>query len=506
MYDAPKEQGFHSALAQDAGQDAQELTYGKNGFLGNVKQGKTTELPELSDEDVLENKLFRSTLWKLALPIALQALISAAVNYADVLVLSSVNQEALSAVSLAGQVTFVLTLLYMGLSTGLCILATQYWGRRDIPIIEKALGMSVRLSAVVSVVFFLLTLLLPQALMRIFTPDEAVIAYGAPYLRTLSVSYLAMAVSQMLLAVMRSVEQTKTSAWISSLCLVVNIALNLLAVFALFAGNTMLCVVGVAAATVLARILELALCLRWSRRENAVRLRLAAVRATDGWLKKDFYACTVKVQLNYLVWGGALTAMSALIGHVSTDMVSAYSVANSVRNLAIVACTGLATGGGVLLGKQLGANKLALAKLTGQRLCSWSLGLGGLAGLTILLARPLCLSWFRLSPKATELLDGMLLVCALYCVGKAFNSTMVGGVFCAGGDTRFGLLCDVVAMWGVILPLGYLCAFVWKLPPIWVFVVLSLDELIKMPFVALHYRKGKWIRNLTRDAKEIETL
>ena len=457
---------------------------------------------EMAAEDQAADKAFLRQLARLSLPIALQSLISTAVSYADVLILTTVDASALSAVSLAGQIIFVLTLLYAGISTGLTILGAQYWGRRDTATIGKVLGLALRLSMLSSVVFFLAMLLIPETLMRLFTPDKAVILFGIPYLRIVSAGCLAMGVSQMLLAVMKSMENTRESAWISISCLLTNILLNTLAVFVLFPGDPMRCVMGVAGATTFSRLLEAILCLIWGKYRGKIKLTVSELVHTAAWLKQDYRACTWKVQANYLVWGGALTVMSAIMGHVSTELVSAYAVANATRSLVIAACTGLASGGGILLGMQMGAGRMQLAKRTGHKLMRWSLLLGVGAGAVLLALRPLCLAVVELSPPVMALLKDMLFICAVYCIGKSFNSTMVSGVFCAGGDTRFGLICDTLAMWGVILPLGYLCAFVWRLPPLAVFAVLSLDEFVKMPFVAWHFYQHQWLKKLTRNQTE----
>lgn len=142
--------------------------------------------------------------------------------------------------------------------------------------------------------------------------------------------------------------------------------------------------------------------------------------------------------------------------------------------------------------------ELALAKEYGRRLYRTSLAAGIVSGAVILAASPLLLRLIpQMSGAARQYLQGMLLVCALYMVGKALNSTAVAGIFCAGGDTRFGLLCDAVTTWIVVIPAGLLAAFVLKLPVLAVFCVLHLDEFVKLPFVYRHYKKYGWVRNLT---------
>lgn len=206
------------------------------------------------------NKAFHRELITLVVPIALQNLISASINLTDVLVLGTLNQTVMSAVSLAGQITFVLTLFYMGLSTGAGILAAQYWGKSDVKAIERILSIACTLSAAVSFVFFVLSLCLPEGLMRVFTSDTALIGYGARFLSTISFSYLAMACSQMYLSVLKSMENARLSAFISSACLVLNIALTALCVFVLFPGMPEEAITGVATATVFVRFLELSWC------------------------------------------------------------------------------------------------------------------------------------------------------------------------------------------------------------------------------------------------------
>lgn len=467
-----------------------------------VVEPSGTQSSPLSPKDTPEGSNFSRSLLKLALPLALQSLLSAAVNYADVWILSAVHQTALAAVSLANQITFVLTLFYLGISGGLTILSAQYWGRSKTDVIEKILGSCVRMSLLISSVFCLLMLIFPRALMRLFTPDETLVIYGANYLRVLAAGCLLTAFSQMFLACLKSIERTKAAAFISSACLTANIVLDAFFIFVVFKGSVSRCIIGVAAATVLARGLECALSAIWLNKKSPLRLKIRYILQTEKWLSRDLTACTWRVSLNYLVWGGALTAISAIIGHISSAMVSAYAVATSVRNLATVACTGLASGGSILLGKHLGAGKLALARTDGLKLRRLALLLGVGAGLILLLIRPICLAAVRLDKDAMTLLDQMLVICSVWCVGKSFNSTLVGGVFCAGGDTGFGLICDTVAMWGVVLPLGVLSAFVWHLSPIVVFLILSMDEFIKMPFVALRYRQYAWVKDLTHQEEE----
>ncbi|WP_247897815.1 MATE family efflux transporter [Paenibacillus pabuli] len=442
---------------------------------------------------------FNRELMTLVIPIALQNLISATVVSADIVMLGMVSQSAMSAVSLAGQITFALTLFYMGMSTGAGILTAQYWGKRDVLTIQRVLSIACMFSFCISILFFLSSFMFPETLMRFFTNDQELIQYGSRFLQMNSFSYLAMAISQMYLSVIRSMENAKLSAWISSLCLSLNILLNAICIFVLFSSNPEMAITGVALATVLSRIIELVCCMVHSTTRGTIHFRLPVRDGVQVSLLKDFWKYTLPVQGNYIVWGGALTATTAIIGHVNSDMVAANSVASVVKNLAVVLCGGIATGGSVLVGKYLGQGSVEKAKQAGNRMYLYALIFGIIAGCTILFLKPFVFSMVSLNVTAQSYLNGMLYISAFYCIAKSMNSTTIAGVFTAGGDSKFGFWCDAIVMWVIILPLGYLCAFVWQVPPLVLYLIISLDEVIKLPVAFIRYRQYKWLNNITRN-------
>lgn len=283
------------------------------------------------------------------------------------------------------------------------------------------------------------------------------------------------------------------------MCLLLNIALNAASIFVLFPGMPDKAIQGVAVATVSARFIELACCVVHSLKQGNIRFSLPSRDNAQKQLLRDYLRYTTPVQANYIVWGVAMAATSAIIGHVSADMVAANSIASVVKNLAIVLCGGIASGGSVLVGKYLGNGDFQNAKRAGNRLYLYALLFGVLAGITILLLKPLVFRMVSLSEDAGAYLNGMLYICAVYCIGKSANSTTIGGIFCAGGDSKFGFWCDAIVMWGIILPLGYLCAFVWHIRPVMLYMVLCLDELIKLPAATIRFRKYKWLTNITRE-------
>ena len=444
------------------------------------------------------NDRFYHNLFHIVIPIALQNLISALVSASDAIMLGMLNQESLSAVSLATQIQFVLSLFFAALTIGTTILAAQYWGKGDQAAVERILGFSVRLSLTVSTVFFLLALLAPELLMLIFTSDQSLIRSGSVYLRIVSWSYLCQAVSQIYLCIMKNSGRTLRSTVFSMVSMCLNIVLNAIFIFGLL-GAPAYGIAGAAIATVIARAVELLLVLLENRKKEVVRLSVSNLIRTDRVLAGDFIHYTSPVMANELVWGCGFTMFTVIMGHLGSDAVAANSYANIVKNLISCFCLGIGAGSGIIIGNELGNGELELARSDGNRLIRLAIISGAASGAVILCLTPFILGHVgNLTETSHDDLRVMLLICSYYMIGKAINSTTVGGIFCAGGDTKFGFLCDTVTMWAVIIPAGLVAAFVLHLPVLAVYFILNLDEFVKLPAVFHNYRKYKWVRNLTR--------
>lgn len=444
-----------------------------------------------------KNSEFYSTLFSLVLPIAFQQFMLAAVNASDALMLGLLDQDSLSAVSLAGQVQFVFNLFLAAMTIGASMLAAQYWGKGDRDAVERILALVLKITTPVSLAVFLAAQLCPGLLMRIFTRDEVLIAGGVRYLQVVGLSYLMTGISQIFLCILKNSGQAMKSTVISSFSVVLNIFLNAVFIFGFWIFPEM-GIAGAALATVIAKAAELLWLFAESCREGRIHLRMRYVIHTDPLLRKDFWKYTTPVLANEMVWGCGFTMYSVIMGHLGSDAVAANSIANIVKNLIACFCSGIGNGGGILVGNELGQGNLEKARSYGGRLCRISIVSGIISGLVLLALSPLILSVSNLSDVSVGYLRGMLLICSYYMIGRAVNATTIAGIFCAGGDSRFGLLCDTVVMWVIAVPLGLISAFVLNLPVLAVYFVISLDEMVKLPAVYRHYKKYAWVKDLTR--------
>ena len=441
---------------------------------------------------------FNKDILRLAIPIVLQNIVTTAVNSADVIMLGFVGQDALSAGSLANQVMFILNLVYTGISSGVIMLAAQYWGKKDTKTIEHIMGIGMQLSMFISSMFFIMAFFFPHILMRIFTNDITLITEGIPYLRMVSFSYLFMSFSQVYLCAMRSIERVHFSTVTNAVALILNIIFNAVFIFGLF-GAPKLGILGVALATVIARGVEFAICVIDNFIPKAIHFHIKNILEVNKILFFDFMKYSLPAFGNEIVWGVAFSMYSVIMGHLDSDIVAANAVVVVARNLGTVACFGIADAGAIILGKSIGSGNTDTIKSDSSHFVKITSMSAVVGGIVIFLLRPVFFTMADLTPTAQSYLSIMLFINMYYIVGQAFNTAMICGVFRSGGDSKWGFFCDIVDMWCYSVPLGFISAFVLKLPPMWVYFLICTDEFVKIPFVYKHYKSYKWLKNITRD-------
>lgn len=444
-----------------------------------------------------ETPYYRS-LFTIVVPIAIQNLMSSLVNASDAFMLGFLDQESLSASSLATQVAFVYSLFFGAFVFGLNVLAAQYWGKRDEDAVEKVLAITLRYCLLVGLLFTLAAFFLPDKIMYLFTSDPLLIGKGARYLRAVSLSYVLAGFTQAYFGIMKVCDHAGLSSLIGSLAVVVNILLNGIFIFGLL-GVPRMGIAGAAIATVLARIFEAVFVILAIIQKKCPKTKIAYLFQTgDVTLHKDYWKYTVPLLINQLGWGCGVTMYSVIMGHLGSDATAANSIASIVRSMIASLCWGISSGVGILLGGILGRGEFEKAKKLGRKFVRLSIWIGIASGLVILVLIPLVLNVMTLSPKAMDYLKIMLMFASYYIIGNSLNSTVISGIFPSGGDTKFGMICDVITLWGFVVPFGCLAAFVFEWPVLVVAFILTLDEFVKLPAVYLHYKKYKWVNNITR--------
>lgn len=436
----------------------------------------------------------RKEIVRLAFPIALQQFMTALVGACDAIMLGKLSQDAMSAVSLATQVTFVFNLFMFAFMAGENMFVAQYYGKGDYTGISQVFSLVTKICGCIAVVFLAGTLFFPEQLMRILTNEETLIVLGSEYLRVIGISYVFSGIAQIFLAIMKNCGAVNMSTLINGVMVILNIALNAVFIFGL-SGFPKMGIKGAALATVLATVVQFL----WSVGYVLCRIRAVkfSLRSCEKKLFGRFWQKTVPLLINNLAWGIGFSMYSVIMGHLGTDAVAANGIANISKNLVVCFCLGLGNAGSIIVGNRLGADRLQEAKEAGGTLTRTAIIAGIVSGLVLIALSPFITKMVDLTPTARGYLQKMLLICSYYIAGKSVNCMTIGGIFAAGGDSKFGMLCDSVTLWCIIVPLGCICAFILKLPVMVVYFVLNLDEIIKLPVVYKHYKKYKWIKNLT---------
>lgn len=440
-------------------------------------------------------------LWelKLAVPIMIQNLISTLVGTADTVMLGFVGQTEMAAASLANQYIFVLFCAFYGIATATSVMCAQYWGKGDHKAVEQIIGIAMRVGICFALIFTLITFIFPQRIMLLFTDNPKTVEIGIVYLRVLAVSLVFMAVSQVYLSALRSIGKVVFPSVVSVVSLIVNIFLNAAFIFGLF-GMPKMGVTGVALGTVIARATEMVMCMIYGTR-CVIKIRFKYMFARAGLLTNDFFKISLPAIGNDLVWSLATSVFAAILGHMGDDIIAANAVAIMVVNIGAIAMRGFANATTIVIGQTLGAGFAENAKKYAGKLVLLTAYVGVAGCIVIVALRPFILNFYadKLTAVAISYLSSMMFMTTYRMVGEGVNTCLICGCFRGGGDTKYGLFMDITMMWFVSIPMMLVAAYVLHLPPIWVYFVMTLDEIVKMPFIFIHFFKYKWMKNITRD-------
>ncbi len=471
----------------------------------------------MSMSHIVGDKAFRDKLFQLALPIALQSLLVASVSAADAFMLGRFEQNSMAAVSLATQVQFVMTMFIGAVTMGGTVLGAQYYGKilektqKQVPSQDEALpteqidpgraldhifNIMMRGMILIDVLFWAACLFVPRLLMLFFTGDPELIRIGCRYLKIAGWSYLLVGFSQAYHAIMKISEHARMSLYVSIAAVLINIVLNAVLIFGLI-GFPRLGAAGAAIATVISRAVELVWCIAVSYRKTYLHPQFRHLFLRNKLLSRDFFRLSLPVLGASLLWGVGFTSYTAIVGHLGADAAAAMSIAAVVRDLICCLCNGIASGGSILLGNELGAGNMERGKQYGIWLRNTSFLIGFLSTGIMLLTIPLC-DQMILTDQARSYLNAMMTIQAFYLIGRCVNTVTINGVFDGGGDTMFDLYSLAVCMWGIAIPVALLGAFVFHWPVPLVYACTCLDEIGKIPWVMVRFKKYKWLKNLTR--------
>ncbi|MBR5667558.1 MAG: MATE family efflux transporter [Lachnospiraceae bacterium] len=447
-----------------------------------------------------EKKALFDKLKVLAIPLALQSLLNSLVGASDALMLGRLNQDSISAVALANQLFFVMTLFTGSIKSAAGILVAQYWGKKDYKNAGRFLAMAIRTSILISFTFFIAASVFPEQVMRIYTTDSNLITIGAGYLRIVGFSYIFSAVAQCFLMNMKIAGDAKLSVMISAIVVVVDMTADYFLIYGK-CGVPALGANGSAYSTVVVEAMSLAIVLIWAKKKETLCLPAKNFVYFSRDFEKDFWRVFAPIVASGLSWGISITVHNIIMGRLGSDATAAASVTSVAQQLIAFITWGLAGGSGIMIGELLGAGRLEEARRYGDRFFRIAFWNGLSNALLIALVGPPIYFFYELTDTAKGYLLGMLVFSCLYMFAFSFNTIFTCGVFPAGGDAKYDAVSVFFATWCFAIPASLVACFVLKWPVLIVYVIMCLDEIVKVPFLKWHHNKYIWVKNLTREAE-----
>ena len=448
------------------------------------------------------DKSFYRSLVALAIPVALQNLITFAVTFADNLMVGALGDSAVSGVYMGSQIQTLLQMFSGGIEGAILILAAQYWGRQDTGSIKRIIAIGLHFSLIFGLALTAVCLAVPTQIISIFTQDPSVVADGAMYLRIVCLSYTFFCVTQALIAAMRSVEVARIGMLVSAISLVFNISLNYILIFGKL-GMPALGIRGAAIATLISRMVETCVMVIYiGRADKKLRLRLSDLMKSDAILRKDFIRYGLPIVGGQVVWSVNMMANSAIMGRFVPAVITAVSVANTMNSLAYVTMTGLSSAVGIITGKTVGAGKTELMKEYARTVQILFLGVGLVTGGAIaLLKAPFIGLYAGITAEAAKYSYQFITVLSVTIIGTCYQAACLFGLVKSGGDIGFVFKNDTIFVFGVVLPSAIIAA--WLGAPAWVvFACLKCDQILKCIVAYFKINSFNWMKNLTRDNPE----
>ncbi|MBS4194282.1 MATE family efflux transporter [Lederbergia citri] len=450
----------------------------------------------------VREKSFYKTFFTLTVIIGLQNIITFGINLSDNLMIGGYSEYALSGVALANQIQFVLQMLVMGVGEGMVIMASRYWGAKNIVSIKKISSIGMRISILVGLIMWAIIFFFPEAVLSLFTKDANVISEGTKFLKIICFSYIFFSITSILIAILRSVETVKIGFILSISTLIINVCLNYILIYGHF-GFPSLGVQGSAIATLTSRIIELMIIIIYVKRfDQKIYLKLRDFIHVELDLFKQYINLGSPIIMSNFIWGLAMAVQTAILGHMGAAAIAANSIATTVFGIVAVAVFASASATTVLIGKTIGEGNVNKIKSYAKTLQILYVIIGFFTGVLLFLTKGLVLDFYTISEEARSLALQFMTILSISVIGTAYQMPALTGIVRSGGDTKFVLINDTIFMWMIVLPASALCAFVFNLSPLITFICLKSDQILKCFVAIVKVNRFRWIR--TFDSKENE--
>lgn len=449
---------------------------------------------------IISDKAFYKAFIIMTLTMAGQNLIAFGVNLADSVMMGAYSETALSGVGICNNIQFFLNMAASGISSGMAVIASQYWGKKEIKPIHRVSSVAIWLGIIFTALIFAFAAIAPETLIRLFTDKEAVIEQSIEYLDIIKHTYLLFTLSTIILSILRSVETVKIGFYVSLSSFAVNIFLNYALIYGKF-GAPEMGIRGAAVATLASRLIEFIVTVVYLLFiDKKLKMKVKDLFVTDKQMIKDYFKTGLPLMMSSVSWGIAMSIQGAIIGRLIESAIAANSIATTIFQVATVICYASSNAACVLIGKTIGEKKpMDVIKKRSVNLQLIFLAIGVISSGILLLTKNLIIDFYDASPETIDITNQFIWVLAVTIIGTAYEAPALCGIVSGGGETSFVLKNDIIFMWLIVLPLSALSAFVFKFPVVVTFACLKADQVLKCAVALVKVNSFNWVKTVTRD-------
>lgn len=455
----------------------------------------------------IKEKTFYKSLFGMLAFVALQNVVAYSVNMADNIMLGSYSQAALSGAATVNQVFFMIQQFAISFGNTLVAISAQYWGQKRVNPIKKLTGNALKIGFAITAILTIICLAIPEGILKIFTNESDIIFEGKKYLLIIVWTFILYIFTNIFMAALRAVGTVNISFYISIVSLVINVGINYVLIFGKL-GFPEMGIVGAAIGTLIARIVELLIVLfylifidkkLYLFKNDEGKFSLSWLISNDKNLWIDYLKIYLPIMCATVLWGVSVPMQTAILGHLSADAIAANSVATTFYQYLKVIVIAMSSTSAVMIGQATGKGDYEEVKAVGRTLSIIDVGIGVVLGILLIVLKNPLLSLYKLNPSATSMAGDLILLMSIIMVGMSYQMPVSFGIFQGAGDAKFAMIMNLVCTWGIVMPFSFMAAFWWKLPVVWVVLIIQSDQIFKGLPTFIHFRKYTWIKKLTRD-------
>lgn len=453
----------------------------------------------MKDSFFIRDRVFYRTFFTMAAILMLQKVVTISVDLLDNMMLGAYSENALAGAAVVNQIQFVFQQILFALGEGIIVLGGQYFGKKNMRSVKRISACAMRCGLIAAVVFFLMTSIMPDTMIRFFTSDSAIRAEGVRYLSIIRYTYLCVAVTQILLSILRSVGIVNIALILSLLSLGINCIMNYILIYGRFEAPEM-GIVGAAIGTLTARLTEMFICIFvFVHRNKVLTMRPGDFLIRDHQLMVDYFHVTAPIFVVQLLWGFNNAVQNSILGHMDSSAIAANSVASTLFLMVKSMASGTASAAAFITAKTVGEGKKDLAQKYANTMQVLFLGVGLLSGFILFLIKNPVLSLYQLEDETRLMAGSFLNVLCITLITMSYQMPVNTGIIKGGGDTKYSMILDLISIWGIVIPLSYIMAFAAKASPVCVIWCLNSDQIFKCVPAYIKVNHRQWIKKLTND-------